>query len=201
MDPGDRDALETRLRELVSRGELADAIAAVVRGYGPEIVAYVSSALRTNDADVADVFAMFCEDVCRGLPSFRFDATVRTWAYVVARRACLRHLRQARRRANRFDGPDELEQIAANVRTATLEHLRTTNVDRLAKIRDELDHDARTLLILRVDRGLAWREVALVMIGGESEDAVDAATLRKAEQVARKRYATIKQRIKVALAK
>src|SRR4051812_21014997 len=118
--------------EIHARAEADDAtgaVAALVRGYGPEIWTYLAGVLRSGDADLADVFAAFCEDVCRGLPGFRFAASARAWAYVVARRAALRHLRDARRHARRFDGPAEIERIAEQVRSTTALHLRTTNHD------------------------------------------------------------------------
>jgi RNA polymerase sigma-70 factor (ECF subfamily) len=188
----DGSSLESELRALASAGEHAAAIAALVKGYGPEIWTYLAGVLRTNDDELGDVFAAFCEDVCRGLPSFRFESSVRTWAYVIARRAALRHLRDARQRTRRFDGPAELEAIAQAVRSTTVEHLRTTNHDRLAAVRDRLDHDERTILILRVDRQLPWREIAQVM----ADTALDREALRKREQVLRKKFEGIKRQLR-----
>jgi RNA polymerase sigma-70 factor (ECF subfamily) len=189
-------AIEAELRTLAARDPAA-AVAALVKGYGPEIWTYLAGVLRASDDDLGDVFAAFCEDVCRGLPRFRFASSVRTWAYVIARRAALRHLREARRRTRRFDGPAELEAIAAAVRSTTVEHLRTTNHERLASLRDGLDHDERTILILRVDRQLPWREIARVM----ADDDLDGEALRKREQVLRKKFEAIKRQLRDQIAR
>ena len=63
------------------------AIEAVIRAYGPEVVSYLAGVMRASDDDVGEVFGMFCEYVCRGIPGFRSESSVRTWAYVIARRA------------------------------------------------------------------------------------------------------------------
>jgi RNA polymerase sigma-70 factor (ECF subfamily) len=187
----DGSAIEAEVQRLAVHDPLA-AAGALIKGYGPEIWTYLAGTLRAGDDDVQDVFAAFCEDVCRGLPSFRFASSARTWAYVVARRAALRYLRDARRRARRFDGAAELEAIAAAVRSTTVEHLRTTNHERLAEVRDQLDPDDRTILILRIDRQLPWREIALIMADAE----LDGDALRRREQVLRKRFEAIKRQLR-----
>jgi RNA polymerase sigma-70 factor (ECF subfamily) len=51
-----------------------------------------------------------------------------------------------------------------------------------AEIRRELDDDDQILLVLRVDRNLAWRDIAIVLLGESArfdEIARKAATLRK----------------------
>jgi RNA polymerase sigma-70 factor (ECF subfamily) len=54
--------------------------------------------------------------------------------------------------------------------------------DVYARIRRELAEDDQTLLVLRVDRDLAWRDIAIVMLGeeaGSDELTRKAAALRK----------------------
>jgi hypothetical protein len=51
-----------------------------------------------------------------------------------------------------------------------------------AELRNTLDPDDQVLLVLRVDRELAWREIAIVMLGDQAADedvTRKAATLRK----------------------
>jgi RNA polymerase sigma-70 factor (ECF subfamily) len=188
----DGTEIEREIRELAEAGEVSAAVAALVKGYGPEIWGYLAGTLRTSDDELGEVFSAFCEDVCRGLPGFRFESSGRTWAYVIARRAALRHVRDARQRARQFDGPAELEAIAHAVRSTTVQHLRTTNHERLAEVRDQLDTDERTILIQRVDRQLTWREIAHIMGGGE----LDPEALRKREQVLRKKFEAIKRQLR-----
>jgi RNA polymerase sigma-70 factor, ECF subfamily len=190
----DRAAIEADVRAACDARDHAGAAAAIVRGYGPEIVSYLAGVLRV-DEDIREVFSVFCEDVCRGLPSFRFDATVRTWSYVIAHRAVLKHLRAVRMQRRRFDGPVDLEAVAAQVHSTTMEHMRTTNRDRLAAIRDQLGPEQRTILILRVDRQLGWRDIAQIT----SEIELDAEALRRREQTLRKKFETIKRQLRAQL--
>lgn len=186
---------EVEIKDRVDAGDHPAAIEAVIRTYGPEVVSYLAGVMRATDDDVGEVFAMFCENICRGLPRFRFESSVRTWAYVIARRAALEYQRGARRRARRFDGPDGIEAVANAVQTTTLQHLRTTNLDRLEAVREGLDPEERAILILRVDRQLAWRDVAIVMADGELDDEA----LRKREAALRKKFDTIKRHLRDAL--
>ena len=59
--------------------------------YGPQILGYLTSILR-NDADAAEVFSQFTEDLWRGLPGFRGECPVRVWAYRLAWHAAARRL-------------------------------------------------------------------------------------------------------------
>lgn len=188
----DRDAIEAEVRARAASGDHAGAATALVRGYGPEVVRFVAGILRSSDDDLAEVFAMFCEDVVRGLPGFRFASSVRTWSYALARNAASRFTRSGRRRTRRFHLPGELQEVANNVRISTLEYLRTAVKDRFAAAREELDDDERTILMLRLERQLGWREIAQVMADEELDDE----NLRRREQALRKRFETIKRRLK-----
>ena len=91
------DALEAEIARLLETNELRAAAAAIIRGYGPAILGYLASLARDPDrAD--DAFSQFCEDLWRGLPGFRRDASVRTWIYTLAWHAWLRNERDAFRK-------------------------------------------------------------------------------------------------------
>ena len=55
--------------------------------------------------------------------------------------------------------------------------------------------DDRTLLILRVDRGLPWRELVLVMHDGDAAN-LSEAELQKTEQRLRQRFKRLKDRLR-----
>ncbi len=188
----ERDTLEADIRARCDRGDHAGASEAIVRGYGPELVRFLAGLLRSTDDDLAEAFAMFCEDVVRGLPTFRFASSVRTWSYTLARHAAARFRRTGRRRGKRFSLPGELHDVADSVRTATVDYLRSPARTKLALAREQLDDDERTILMLRVDRQLGWREVATIM----ADEELDAEGLRKREQALRKRFETIKRRLR-----
>ena len=64
--------------------------------------------------------------------------------------------------------------------------------DVYARIRRQLPEDDQTLLVLRVDRNLPWRDIALVLLGG---DAGDDALTRKAAAL-RKQFERVKDELR-----
>jgi RNA polymerase sigma-70 factor (ECF subfamily) len=119
---------------------------------------------------------------------------VRTWAYTLARRTAGHY----RRRERRNDAGQPLTQLSRlsvaveRVRTATLAYRRTDVKDRFQELREQLAEEDQTVLILRIDRGLSWLELAQIMLGEEttpSEEQLkpEAARLRKRFQHAKER--------------
>jgi RNA polymerase sigma-70 factor (ECF subfamily) len=167
---------DDRAGTLLSAGDLAGAAEALLRDQGPQILGYLSSVLR-NDGDAGDVFSQFTEDLWRGLPGFRRECPLRVWAYRLAWHAAARHLRDPYRARGRRLETTELSRVADEVRSSALlgrAEARRRGIDRL---REQLAPDDQTLLVLRLDRGLAWREVATVLARDGEE--VDEAALRK----------------------
>src|SRR5688500_10731247 len=151
------ERLERDAASALARGDLAAAAELVIRGYGPEILGYLHALL--HDPDVAgDVFSQLAEDLWRGLPAFRRESTIRTWAYKLAWHAAARNRDEAYQRYRRRLETHELSEVAEEVRSRTAAHLRTDVKDRFAELRAGLESDELTLLILRVDRDLSWRE-------------------------------------------
>jgi RNA polymerase sigma-70 factor (ECF subfamily) len=179
---------EDRAGALIEQGDLAAAAEAIVRDYGPQILGYIASVMR-NDADAGDVFSQFTEDLWRGLPGFRRECPVRVWAYRLAWHAAARHLRDPYRARGRRLETTELSRIAEEVRSSVLlgrGEARRRGIDRL---REKLAPDEQSLLVLRLDRGLSWREVATVL--AEDGATVDEAALRKRFERLKDRLATM----------
>jgi len=186
----DADATEDRIRALWEQGDLRAATDLAIRAHGREIVSYLL-ALARNETEAGDAFSMFAEDMWRGLPRFRWESKLRTWMYVVARHA-LSQLRRDpyRNRGRCLDEAPEIYAAAEKVRTTTLAYLRSETKDRFARLREALDPGDRELLILRVDRGLPWRDVARVL--APSGDIDDEETLARDTARLRKRFERIK---------
>ncbi len=180
MTPDERAAVEGELRALRDARAFDAAAALAVRAYGPEILGLLVAVLRDED-DARDAFADFSEDLLRGLPGFDFRCSFRTWAYTLARHAMLRfaEARAKRRKRNLpLSQVSEVARLAEKVATTTLPFLRTDVKDRVARLRETLAPADQTLLILRVDRDMAWNDIArIVGDGGDLERA--AARLRK----------------------
>ena len=183
--------LEAEVRRLCEAGELHAAAEHAVTGYGPELLGFLHGALG-NEADAHDVFSQTTEDLWSGLPRFEWRSSLRTWLYVLGRHAAARHRRSPHRRRDRQVPLSAAEEVAERVRTRTAAHLRTQVKDGFARLRDALEEEDRMLLILRVDRGLSWDDVARVL-GGElaADDDLSRATARL-----RKRFQLLKQELR-----
>ncbi len=192
----DRDELERGVRSCIERGDLSGAATLVIRGYGPEIFGFVSARLRDEPA-AREAFAMFSEDLWRGLPKFAERSTVRVWAYALARHAAIRLQSSPHRRRDRnvpLSAREALSKLVDRVRTDTAPFLRTEFKTRVAALRARLSEEDRTLLVLRVDRALDWTDVARVFLAPEesaSERALAAESVRL-----RKRFQLVKAKIR-----
>jgi len=64
----------------------------------------------------------------------------------------------------------------------------------MRKIREQLSDDDQELLVLRVDRALSWRELAMVMSG--KGEALDEGEINRWSTLLRQRFVKIKKRLK-----
>lgn len=190
----DRSEVEREVKRLCDEGEIAAATVAAIRAYGPEILGFLIAQHR-DDGDGDEVFSHWSERVFRGLAGFGWSSSLRTWAYTVARNASVNYARGKGARARRERGARSAEIIAVEqqVRTATPPYLRTEAKSKLAVIRDALPPEDRMLLVLRVDRGLEWKDLARVMLGDDEE--VTEAALAKESQRLRKRFQLLKAKL------
>jgi hypothetical protein len=84
--------------------------------------------------------------------------------------------------------------MVVDVRERTLPHLRTEVKDGLSRIREELTADEQLLLILRIDRQMAWEEITAVVDANEDESVRN--DTKKRSALHRKRFQLIKERLK-----
>lgn len=191
----DRDALEQRIRAAFDKGDLRGAATELLEGYGREILGFLYARLRDRQL-ASDAFSRFTEDLWRGLPGFRWHCAVRVWAYTLARHQASRTLRDFRRNGRhvRISRVDALSEIAARIRTGTLESARTENRNRIAELRERLPSDDQMLLMLRVNRKLPWTDIAHVLF--HEGEPVDRAVLQKEAVRLRQRYQSVKSKLR-----
>jgi RNA polymerase sigma-70 factor (ECF subfamily) len=188
----ERPGVDERIRALLESGNANAATTEVLRTYGPELLGFLSGVLG-NDSGADEVFALVSERIWRFLPAFQWRCGVRTWVYAIARNESARFLSGERRRRAGRANPEELEHLIALVRTETWSFLRTEKKSKFNALREELSADDRMLLILRVDRGMPWEDVAVAFGLGEGappeELQRETARLRKRFQLVKKRIA------------
>jgi RNA polymerase sigma-70 factor (ECF subfamily) len=184
--------VEAELSGLIAEGELDAAATRAIRTYGPELYGYLSHVLG-GEQDAAEVFSQLSEDLWRGLPRFRAQCSVRTWLYALARHAAARFIRSPWNARRRRTGDSQLQALLDETRSRTKPWLRTDVRDRWSALREALDPEDRSLLVLRVDRELSWEDIAMIMLGAETSDSV--ALGRESDRL-RKRFQHLKRELR-----
>lgn len=166
MNPEERADVEREIRRRAESGRTGEAVQLTLEAYGPEISRFLHSLVR--DREVArEAFACFSENVLKGLPAFRWESTLRTWAYRLARNACHEVRRAPGHREDPVSAP-MASAVEQPMRSATHPWQRTNVKARFRTLREGLPVDEQMLLLLRVDRGLSWTEIARVTAEGDA---------------------------------
>lgn len=160
---------EAEIGQLLEARELGKAATLALDTYGDEVYGFLINHLGT-ESDAAEVFAQASEDLWKGLESFGARCSMRTWLYVLARHAAARYRRTPWQRRERRTGDSNLDAVIARPRTGTRPWLRTEVKERFGKLRESLDPDDRMLLVLRVDRALAWKDIARITLDTDAPD-------------------------------
>lgn len=182
------------VRRAWNAGDTSAALTLTLEHYGPEILGWLVGIFRDVD-DANDVFSAFAERLWSTFATFGWRCSLRTWAYAIARRAAVDHQRVEARRARRnvpLSAASEITKVAERVRTTTLAHLKTANRQAIAELRDQLPPQDRMLLVLRVDRGLPWRDLARVFLDQPDPTADE---LKRESARLRQRFQLIKNKL------
>jgi RNA polymerase sigma-70 factor (ECF subfamily) len=179
---------ETDLRAAWDTGDLQRVATLAIARYGPEILGVLTARLRST-SQAADVFSMFAEDLWVGLPGFEWRCSFRAWAHRIARNAANRHVTAPAQRRDRnvpLSEASDVWAMAERVRTSTELHIRTEVKSEVRKLREQLSDEDQLLVVLRVDKGMEWRDLAAAISDSELDDASlgrEAARLRKRFQL------------------
>jgi RNA polymerase sigma-70 factor (ECF subfamily) len=151
------------VRRTLAAGDFREALDALVRGYQHVVVGFCTNMLgdTTQGEEVAqEVFL----SAYRAMPSFRGQASVRTWLFAIARKQCLKTLRDRGRRS-RLEH-DQQQTIASTVHR---QPPAAEGEDPEVKLRlvkqglSQLDKAQRALLMMHYDTGLPVAEIAHIL--------------------------------------
>jgi RNA polymerase sigma-70 factor (ECF subfamily) len=187
---------ELPIRTAWDAQDFQTAAALTLELYGRAILGFLIGRLR-DPIRGEDAFSMFTEDLWNGLPGFGWRCSMRGWAYGLARNAANRLASAPAQRPERnlaLVTDATAQQIMQHVRSATQAYRQTDVKDRVRALREQLPPDDATLLILHIDRGLPWRELAVVMQDGE--ELLDGEALDREAARLRKRFERIKAELK-----
>jgi RNA polymerase sigma-70 factor (ECF subfamily) len=184
--------LEERIQEHLVGGDPRAAATEAIRGFGPSVIRYLRSVLRDED-DAGDAFSRFAEKLWRSLPSFRGDCTLRAFCYRIAWSEA-EHVRSDAYRQRRVRLRSGVaSQLADEVR-ASSRGRRERQAGRLAELRAALDPHEQSLLTLRIDQDLSWREIAEVLAAPGEPAPTEAAVRKRFERTKDKVAAMARQR-------
>jgi RNA polymerase sigma-70 factor (ECF subfamily) len=178
----------------VCRADAGRAATVTIEQYGPEVYGFLLKLLR-SDQDASDVFSMFSEDLWRGLARFEWRCSLRTWLYRLARNAATRWGLDRDRYRARAVPLSELSEVMTRVVTRSPSFAESQARDRLQELRASLLPDDQALLTLRLDRKLAWDDIARVL-GDPGDAEPDATELRRTAARLRKRFQLLKDELR-----
>jgi RNA polymerase sigma-70 factor (ECF subfamily) len=162
-ESADRGARE---RELVAAARAGDARALdqVARRLAASAYLFGRSFCRDRD-DAEDVSQEVVTALVRSLPRFRGDASLSTWAWIVARRACARHHRHDRRtRATGTGNGDAAEREFADPAPGPEADLERHELgEALEQAIASLPRTSREVVVLRDVQGLPAARVARML--------------------------------------
>lgn len=188
------DGEDAAMRALLADGDVTAVTESAIRRYGGELLSWLHDTLPDDDAEEA--FAVFALELWKSLSRFDGRCAVRTWCYMLVRQAAWRvRTRPERRREVLVTHIPSVAHAVTQI-VSTSRARAAAERDLYAELRRGLDEDDQLLLVLRVDRDLAWRDIAQVLLG---EDAAYEDLARHAAQL-RKRFERIKTRLRAAAA-
>jgi RNA polymerase sigma-70 factor (ECF subfamily) len=179
---------ELVLRAAWDAGRYDETTTLALERYGPEILGILAVRLRSDGA-AAEAFSMFAVDLWRGMSGFAWRCTLRAWAHRIARNAANRWaVAGARLAARNLPLPGDLiERVAEQIKTTTLIYMKSEVKSEIRRLRDELPAEDQLVLVLRVDKNLEWRDIAMALADHDLDEpalARESARLRKRLQLA-----------------
>ena len=172
--------LDRTVRELLQSGDLDGAATRALEHYGPELYGFLRAIARDDDL-ASDAFALASEQLWRNLARFRWEASLRTWAYQLFRHALYQVRTDPRRRADRNLPLSIVQSIEHLHRSMTAPYQRTEVKEGLRALREALDPLDHEILVLRLDRAMSWKDIARALADDDSQANLDqrAAAFRK----------------------
>ena len=162
-----------RARGLLAQGEIDLAVHAALEAFGPEVFGFLVGVV--DDVGKASVlYAQMAQRVANELAVFRWDVGLRRWMYGLARSELLEgRLRRradvllrdgaARTTVDRTSPPDTASPSLTPVDTSSWRPRLL--LDAVRAVRKALSEEERELLILRVDRGFSFVDIAAMELG------------------------------------
>lgn len=187
-----RHDLDATLVRMLADGRFEQVATLAIDAYGAELHGFLIHAMG-NRAEAGDVFSDVVEKFWRELPRFAARCSMRTWLYLLAKHTMVSYRRSPWNGARRT-GDTRIDAAIDHARSQTPPWQCTDVKDRWRAIRDTIASDDRALLVLRIDRGMEWRDIARVTLG---ELEPEPGALARETARLRKRFELLKKQLRV----
>jgi RNA polymerase sigma-70 factor (ECF subfamily) len=195
QEGSDIATFDAEVRELLLAGEGRRAADRLLMRLSPELRPFLHRLL--GDVSLADeAHSATCERLWRGLATFRWECSLRSWTYIIARREASRVRARHARDMIEQTTLSKAEQVAAR-KDSTSGTFSTARRDQMDCLRASLSPEDRDLLVLRVERGLAWKEIAAAFL--EEHESQPEVIAREAARL-RQRFRSIRVNVASAIA-
>lgn len=184
---------EAKIRAALEGGDRDAALTLSIRAYGSEILGFIQGRLR-DTSEAQEAFAWFAEDLWRSLPTFARHCSMRTWAYALARNATSRFIQRELNPRRRRVPLSRVSRLSLLIVAESTPQPTSGMREQVARLKAQLSEEEQTLLTLRIDRDLPWKDVAQI-IGFGGEDASDDELKREAIRL-RQRFHVLKARMR-----
>ena len=164
------DAVDRLARVAWLNGDYDKAVTLVLEAHGSEVQAYVAAV--SQPALAADIYGQVALELWSEIERFEWRCALKTYLFTLARHAVARiHklARRAKRRERRFHELYWSERCAPTSGNQEPAYLRADAQARLRTLRKQLPPLERQLLELRIDRGLSFKDMALIVYPKESQ--------------------------------
>jgi len=153
---------EVEVRAMLDAGRGAEATRAAILAHGAGIFGFLVGVL--DDLELAGaIYGRVCRQIATEIEAFDGRSSLRAWLYGLGRRE-LKDRRLRRQGAAGGRGRVETAPIVTTSRPAGL-------TGAIATLRGSLSEEERELLILRIDRGFNWEELAHSGLEGRTSPA------------------------------
>ena len=196
MDQQKKAAIDARIIEHLEAQAYEEAAEIAITEYGPGIFGMYMGVFH-DEAAAQDAFQQFSVQLWQSLPSFQNRSAFFTWAFTIARRTISRSLNRPELRVEqRLPTLQERNLQARWARTSTAEWRNTATRNRFEAMCAELDPEERTLVMLRIDQEMSWKEIAVVI--ADDDEPLDGAAVTRSASALRKRFERIKNKMRKA---
>lgn len=196
MLEGEAAVAETAIQEALSRRDFEAVVTLALSAHGQALTAFVQTRVPSSN-DAEEVMAEVTAALWAVLPRLELHTSLRGYLFQMARHGVHRHLARDVRRGRQSVSVEDVDSAVLGpdpLRTGTPPYLRTANKDRIAMLRASLSQEEQTVLQLRVDQGLSFREIAQAM--APDGETLDGAAITRDAARWRKRYQLTKDRLR-----